>query len=1659
MEPAQEIPFNTTPDYQPTPIPVGVGPVPYTPVLSPELMSLRADKASYGTGEDPNKMLEDFSRGNEPAIREETSAKYRQQHAEEFNRALYDWSYKKGSPLTTQDIDSMQTSLIKNRQFEKPSSVFEELTTQKAMDVFYQTAYNTPDSWWQSYLEKNPKQEQQVTALTQNYSKIYSFLQKELQDTDGLIDADSYSNWIVRRGIGFIPGLGTAYKEYLSRGYGTPFSQGILAGTNREEQRLNLMRRQFPDAQSVVEQAKDYMVGKQGDPYAYKDWLLSMLGAIDPTTTNVISGLNIALGIVPSVGGVAVKASERASAAWAEKAMSDLAHSIVSNQKPNVAVPAAVGNVTEAATQKVLNTVVAAKQGESPIQPLLDRLATIHNIQQEDLANVPNHYRELYTRALEQNSPEEIIKLLENTIRGDRIGSLAQDEGVIRQLVDATVDFYKGSGNRLLDVRNDPLVHEPITNTHWTEMKLGSEGGKLFTRPEHAVEESRRLGITLKGSDDMPRQLEIQKNLARITEELAYHRVVANPSEETKAMLGLTAANRTPEFEKNITKLEKEYVDNVKELSVLRMSPGAAIENNGHGFYISKWVPLKEDTNVMHDLLWATKAASPESINRIYIDVLRTHGETFSKDLDTIAKVSSYAPNNFFDYFKKQMEDIAKLARWNLPGTEKKQRWRDFEKLINETPNIPHPVTGKPGYRFETIGEIEDWYQRSVGRNPIDAEIKAFFQYKKFVEADKMLRMVRQYTNEARAGTQMHRFSMIDANGKRFYSDWFPGIAHKEFPKGTDESVLLTKGEFGKEKATSITNWATVSKDIEEGRKQVIEVLYPGSRPLQNFGKNIKDARVRYVVSDKVETKPNVFRDIPDLATEYEHRFSIGQAKIVKDYSTGHQNYERDNIAFHVNNAAEGNKFVKLLNQIQDHMVKGEEQAARDLARGLPMDWATFRKWYTDHGFRDDSPYMVIPRGKSTVQLDNTLKDKFGSDFRDKSYDRFDMGRQDPYKVFEVRDVGTKYNPAWSSVESPTINPITTLSRGMNKIIKTNFWDDYKITSVNSWIKEAKDYLKLRQGHSVDNIVENPYYYFFNGEFLPGTPKDIYARLAGNRFKIKQVIGTPSETDSFLHSIAQKMHDSVYEKLGPTASRFISPPWLLNKVSDWETGARSIAFHALIGSWNPVQWVVNNMNYLTIIGAGGRKALPGIFGGMMHGNIYNEKWIPGMDKTMSNLGLFRPGEFTEAVDGLNKTGFYVVGREHLFSPASQANIIQTGKQSMLDAGTYFWKSAERNQRSSAWFTAYKEFRDTRPTGPISNYEWGRILRRANDLSGDMTEAAKSMVQTGPFKYATQFFGYNMRLAELMTGKRLTGTEKARMLTTYATVLGVPAAYNLGVYPFGDVLRQSAIDKGYTPGQNWIETVISEGVLGGIIDAVSGHTGQQAYNVGARYGSVGQDLLRSLWENDKKTWEILGGASYNLLSQTWENTDSLRRSMGAFLRGDKDSPVKASDFLDPTKTISTVHYGTRLWEALSTGNWLNKRGQLLEKDVSALDALWMTGSGTQHYGSADLRIKTQIEHNRQEEWKKAENEFRKNIAHYHQAMRDNDPAQAIDYNHKAFKALIQSDYPMENLPVLMGSSTAEPLAEKAERALRTRKVPQSRKEEQLKVFTNENRLGK
>jgi hypothetical protein len=1669
--PQQEapMPVGATPVQTEEPLVLGEG----APVSSPQTIESRATKFKYGLGDllqkSHDEIYQNLTDGKEDELRATAASTIDQRKRQATQTLITNAAANKQGPLTDEEKSGLVQIIQNMGQDTDPDTVLETAYGKQFIGTLDRITQANPDNVYADAQKVDPEA---VAKMTNDHTDLVSkmsVIDTMIEDTKDTIKNQSYVGYGYDMAKFMIPG----YQDYQLRGLTPQTGQftGIGLGENLEEQRKELLRLPIEDMRTQMKKIVDSM---QSNPQLQMEWLDAMKGQASDSI--LIKNWTLPIDIAGTgIGGKVGKAVARAikgpeevvKLAGAKRAIEDVTAAAAAPGASKSTVEAAAGDLTESAvTRATTNAVSEIKNLPDATQRGVEALTSTHRADMQAAKANPGKFGQDIVNRIEERGDQTMTNLVDTAIniqKNERLPDVLANESSVRLIVEDMKNKYKDIKNSIIDMSR--IYREPLSNTYHIDFYLGNNDGTYFTQRSVAenyianhnlggVEVSE--GYNTQFTKDVVKQRKIEKDIE------GAQRIIDRETPKSTD-IKFSAEERAKSLDQITT--AQEYI---KDKQLEQKPYKISVEQQGVGFYIKVTKPIDETRPAIRDALAQTgNTKIPDSPVAFFLNnwIGKSIGARISKyrtpeEVLSLAErqnrlTSTYAPASYFKIMVDNANDIKALQAGRFSRGRK--RWEEWQRGLENAQELPDPLDPeRKGYFFQSPGEMEDYWQQWFQRLPDEQEIGAYFEFKRGMEMDRVFRNLAEHRNQSRVGAETHNIVLSDAAGKEYRSPSFNGVVRQKIP-GSADSITVFTDKMGEERTVALGKQSTATKkdwqkDIDSGLFKLIELYNPKLRPLSGFS-NLSDEWVRYVLVPQVETRPLDWNHIPRRGgghIQYDYDFYLKQAQIKADSATGIHRYEGDTTILASPTEGIGKRVAEHLNEVRKLIKAGNDEGAKNYSnKNLHFKWDDVNQWfkgYKDENGKFQSPRLslnedihVVPNNRRVIDHDNNLRFKY-SDFHDATKEG-SLAAQNQIEFSQERDAfgleavgveGTKANPIYKVSPANKIDPITTMNRGMARIARSNFMDDYKTMAVEHWLQQAKTWLNVK---NESEIFHSPFYHFNEAKFLPNTPPDVRLRLEASRYHTQQLTGQPSIGDAWLHSIAQKLADSAFQNLGPKGM-VLTPTWLLPHLKDPFALARSMAFHVKLGLFNIPQFIVQAGNYSNIYGiAGAKYASTGTVAAQLHfWSTVNShpNIIAHLDTLASKFHIpgasnWRPGEFTEAMTEMNRTGFGNVGGEFasLDNPMS-TKIVNTGFGTFLDWGTAPFKAGERNARYGAWYTAFKEFRDANPIGRLTNEDRASILQRADLLNVNMSRASSSAIHKGVWSVPTQFYTYQIRLMELMFGNRITGAERARMFATNAMLYGVPMATGLTGLPIADYLRRKALENNYTVGDDYLTSMFMEGLPSAIGAMITGKGDPKAgtwYNVGARFGTKGLEFLGSAQQMDKGWLDVAGGPAYSIAKDFYAATDGMRYVALAIAKRDPDVfPMVVEDGVDAMKEITIVNSAWRVYAATQFGRWVSKKDAYLA-DTSGAQAAFAAAFGVHDVAIDDINLKNNSLKIQAEYEKGVEDQFRQEFRRGVLAQKDN-PDQAKRFFSRAQWMLELGGYREDRINSLVSKAISD-----------------------------------
>lgn len=1000
-----------------------------------------------------------------------------------------------------------------------------------------------------------------------------------------------------------------------------------------------------------------------------------------------------------------------------------------------------------------------------------------------------------------------------------------------------------------------------------------------------------------------------------------------------------------------------------------RLGPSATVQQEGNQFYLSHMQDLDETFRAMRDGLVVAENTTPQGPINSFVNWLsgkvlgggklgpsiRSARYTLSDFQNTQRLVATHAGNSMLEL----MQQIGKP----LQALSKNER-QELERLLVHNRDFEDRSTGKivRGMFYKSAGEFEQAFFNMTGHMPSEKQLQAYDTFVRINDTDWLLRAYQMHRDKARMGIRNYSVEIpsVDDAGRTITNktDFFNAKELEAFPKGAqDANVYVVPQKRMTTKMSDAVDDRVMNYHIKQGEWKILQVANPREKPLMNLT-GYKDD-IHFIVTDAFQDKPLVvgeglnynpgghvinrdpyFLKIPIIGKGFNGRLTHFGDQTFKSFAT-----ER-----------EGRMWEQRYNQARDHLVNNREEELQDMFnRGMfPETLPEFKKIYTQGGLNADSkmPFVLTHDARTTLESNAALREQYpGLAEQWSAYNLSQNWNKDflPERDMVLKTIGGQEGQ-WENVNSRLYDPYTALQRGMQQIAHERWMGDYRTTAAESWVAE---FWKMFPQNTLprERLEQNPWYWLLNAPgnldaSLMKTNPEAYTAAMVSRQNIMNFLGVRDEVAATLQGFEQKLIDWLEPKIGSKAAGSLEET-ILPAIKSAPLYARRAAFRAIDGIFNPIQLWQQGQHILYSTAISPKNGLNGVTAATLsrwYRYTEDEGILNDMFDKAANMGWDR-GEIEEAYRAWKASHIHTIGGEQaMLNAVAQPTVFRSGLRTFLDKGNVFFNAGHQMARDTGFFTAYRDWRDANPGVKLDNRAIGDVLSRADDLTMNMTRAANAAYNEGLLSMPTQFWNWNARLFEQMLGKTLTAGEKARILTMYSAMYGIPAT--LGGATFGgfgilpttyDDIRQYAIAHGYNLSNKFIDGLMNglPEMLGSII--TGHHTNTHRYSPDA-------NQLQDIVNGKQSAFESLIGAGGGFMGHVALSLYPFAHWAFSALDGHpNDFPLKFSDVGALFQNISSVANATKAYLAFTTGKLYSKNWQLIDNDMDTYESL-MTALG-------------------------------------------------------------------------------------------------------------------
>lgn len=860
---------------------------------------------------------------------------------------------------------------------------------------------------------------------------------------------------------------------------------------------------------------------------------------------------------------------------------------------------------------------------------------------------------------------------------------------------------------------------------------------------------------------------------------------------------------------------------------------------------------------------------------------------------------------------------------------------------------------------YNTDVEFEKAWMQTFNKMPNPADYEAYVSAKRFSDLDYLVRNSEVYSYKASRGVMTFEvnapirvesaeaatgpFSRVAEVNKPNPSVKFDGVIVDRLPTRGERYRVLVIDDFGKSQVVDVgalaetESKALVKKFGDQGYK-FVQVWDTHDPVMKQFLTKADNAPIQFVVSKEIRSSRLSVEQLPYVGGGHDVYLSgtfIKQPVIRKTFKDGKFSYDAytgDRTLSAHRFEKEGKGFLNDLEIARKIYASGDEVALKNfVSTKFSFDVSEFKSLFHPDGFDVNTPFFLAKDGQGYKDL-HDLKAKNLFDDTDTSYDLSSEMKtkfigEKGMNVYDYR-LGDTQNPVWKKTDAVHLDPLMSIQRNLGDITKSVAFKDYQVRSVNEWIEQYGDLMRA----SKERLRNNPQYFFNNPDFKsgPGVDKVRLAAAKQSALAIQHLMSVPSEVKIATDVAKKRLIEFVFDK-NPRAGEWLDEK-LMGSTSDPIKYLRGAAFHTKIGLFNPAQLFLQTQNLGNMAAISPKHA----FGAYKDAFYMGLLSLTDNPKVISNIAS-KSGNpyFKESLDLLKDSGFLNLDGNMAVVNALAEPSVYKGKVtgalgSVLDFGTVFFKSGEKINRLGAWNIAYREWRAANPSGLVDDLAKRSILKRADDLTTNMSRASIAQMQQGFMSIPTQFMTFQWRLMEQVWtsafGKGpFTRPEMLRMLAFTGATYGVPvgvAGPMFGFWPWHESFNEYAQKNGINVNANMISQVLSNGIYEQLF-AIGTNS---KYAAGERFGPAGMPTLKDAIEDKKGVLSLLTGVSGDAAIGIYKAMNPALTSVASVFGGpDKNKPLLMEDLLDAAKSISSVNNATKAWLIYNYGIYSSRTG--------------------------------------------------------------------------------------------------------------------------------------
>lgn len=533
---------------------------------------------------------------------------------------------------------------------------------------------------------------------------------------------------------------------------------------------------------------------------------------------------------------------------------------------------------------------------------------------------------------------------------------------------------------------------------------------------------------------------------------------------------------------------------------------------------------------------------------------------------------------------------------------------------------------------------------------------------------------------------------------------------------------------------------------------------------------------------------------------------------------------------------------------------------------------------------------------------------------------------------------------------SPTLDAFQSQSNALYNISRMSTFADYKTSAIHRWVNTYRQHLNFRNGADPTEI-------FNSSTISPVLDKSMANQIEGQRNAIQRVLNFRSDFDMHYENMLRGMHQWIAGTEDNALRRAVSkaPLYLMDR--NPVNYLRGWAFDLKLGLFNIGQFAIQTSTMFSAMALSPRLGARGFLSYMpvqmyqnairlgTHENVLDLMVKRGMPKL---TGFSSDKDFKDFIRFASDSGFLDFGNTHALvnnsGPASTfaiMNKVEAGRE----MGRFFFYQAEVANRIVALRIAYGEAMERFAGQGLKNREFEEFVRgRAENYAFNMSETSRSAWQKGLLSVPTQFWAYNIRMAEALVGKNFTNAQKLRLMLMQMGVAGTAGIPMLGWITdwaneeTGHAPRFRATERDPRPAPDSLEQAKAT-FQRGLLDAGIYYFTGADVQWGAKWGTgdffhqTVKDILGIGQYGPKSFADMTGGATYSIWGEAIGSGIEVAKYWASHESGGNDvnlSRFEMENLFRQVSTVNNVYF--KAWFAHNYGIYQSMKGRTLVSDL-------------------------------------------------------------------------------------------------------------------------------